>query len=255
MYYGLITIRSSSSRLKNKCYLKINNIKIIEHIILRCLYGGINPIICTSTSRDDKRLVNIAKKYSIDFFQGSLLNKIKRWHDCIIKKDIKSFHVIDADDPYFDYEAIKESINILKKNKFEVVKPSKASRCGGASEGYSFSKKGIKKLYKSLSLYKLEKKIDLLDTEMIDKYLENSKLISKTYLGKKYQIKKDIRLTLDYKEDFELIKILHNKFGIFARRGDINQFLKKNRKLLKINFFRNNYWSLKQNNFIMPQLK
>ena len=161
MYNGIITVRSSSLRLKNKCFLKINNIKIIEHIILRCLHASINPIICTSTSHQDRKLINIAKQYSIDYFQGSLLNKIKRWHDCIIKKNIKNFHIIDADDPYFDYEAIKESINILKKNKFEVVKPSQASRYGGASEGYSFSKKGIKKLYKSLNLYKFEKKINL----------------------------------------------------------------------------------------------
>ena len=48
MYNGIITVRTSSSRLKNKCFLKIDKIKIIEHIILRCLHGNINPIICTS---------------------------------------------------------------------------------------------------------------------------------------------------------------------------------------------------------------
>ena len=255
MYNGIITVRTSSSRLKKKCLLEINNIKIIEHVILRCLYGNITPIICTSQNYEDKDLVKIAKKYAIDYFQGSLKNKIKRWHDCIIKKKLEYFHTIDADDPYFDYEAVKESLNILKKNKLDVVNPSKASRFGGASEGYSFSKKGIIKLYKSLNFYKFDKKIDFLDTEMIDEFLKNSKLISKNYKGKKYQIKKNIRLTLDYKEDFKLIKVLHKRFGIFAKREEINKFLQKNKKILKINYFRNSYWNSKQKNFNMPQFR
>ena len=48
---------------------------------------------------------------------------------------------------------------------------------GGASEGYSFSRKGIIKLYKSLNLYKFEEKLDNFDTEMIDEFLDNSKLV------------------------------------------------------------------------------
>ena len=149
MYNGIITVRTSSSRLKKKCFLIIKNLKVIEHIILRCLYANIKPIICTSKNSEDKNLVKIAKKYGIDYFQGSLNNKIKRWHDCVIKKKIKFFHTIDADDPYFDYNAVKESLDVLKKKKLDLVKPSNASRYGGASEGYSFSQKGIIKLYKS----------------------------------------------------------------------------------------------------------
>ncbi len=255
MYNGIITVRTSSSRLKNKCFLKIDKIKIIEHIILRCLHGNINPIICTSLNYEDKNLVKVAKKYSIDYFQGSLKNKIKRWHDCIIKKRIKNFHTIDADDPYFDYEAVKESLDILKKKKLEVVKPSYASRFGGASEGYSFSRKGIIKLYKSLNLYKFEEELDNFDTEMIDEFLDNSKLVSINYKGKKYQIKKDIRLTLDYKEDFKLIKVLYKKFGSFAKREEINKFLRKNKNIMKINYFRNSNWSSKQKSFSLPNLR
>ena len=255
MYNGIITVRSSSTRLKKKCFLIIDNLKIIEHVILRCLYGNINPIICTSKNIEDKRLVKIAKKYGIGYFQGSLKNKIKRWHDCVIKKNIKFFHTIDADDPYFDYNAVRESLDLLKNKKLDLVKPSKASRYGAASEGYSFSQKGIIKLYKSLQQYKSKKKVDLLDTEMIDGYLDNSNLNYKNYKGKKYQIKKNIRLTLDYKEDFKVMKILFEKFGFFTSREEINKFLKKNKKILKINYFRNNSWNKKQKTFVMPGLR
>jgi spore coat polysaccharide biosynthesis protein SpsF len=255
MYNGIITVRSSSSRLKKKCFLKINDLMIIEHVILRCLHGNITPIICTSRNKEDNVLVEIAKKYEINFFQGSLVNKIKRWHDCIKSKKIKYFHTIDADDPYFDYYAVRESLDLLKKQKLDLVKPSKASRYGGASEGYSFSHKGIAKLYNSLKQFKLKSKLESLNTEMIDGYLDNSNLKYKIYRGKGYQIKKNIRLTLDYKEDFKLFKILFEKFGSFTNREVVNNFLKKNKHILKINYFRNNSWDKKQKNFKMPKLK
>ncbi len=255
MYNGIITVRSSSSRLKNKCFLKINDLMVIEHVILRCLHGNIKPIICTSKNKEDKKLVKIAKDFGIEFFQGSLQNKIKRWYDCARIKKIKFFHTIDADDPFFDYVAVKESLDLLKKNKLDLVKPSIASRYGGASEGYSFSRKGIVKLFDSLKKYKTKKRLNLLDTEMIDGYLDNSDLNFQVYKGKGYQIKKNIRLTLDYKEDYKLLKILFEKFGSFTNRETINRFLKKNKQYLKINFFRNKGWDKKQKKFKMPQIK
>ena len=48
-YIGLITVRTSSSRLKNKCLLYLNKkIRVIEHIILRCIDSDLVPILCTS---------------------------------------------------------------------------------------------------------------------------------------------------------------------------------------------------------------
>ena len=101
----------------------------------------------------------------------------------------------------------------------------------------------------------LKKKLDNFDTEMIDEFLDNSKLVSINYKGKKYQIKKDIRLTLDYKEDFKLIKVLYKKFGSFAKREEINKFLRKNKNIMKINYFRNSNWSSKQKSFSLPNLR
>ena len=45
------------------------------------------------------------------------------------------------------------------------------------------------------------------------------------------------------------------KFGSFTNRENINRFLKKNKNYLKINFFRNKGWDIKQKNFKMPKIK
>ena len=43
--YGFITVRTSSTRLPNKCLLPLGNESVIEHVIKRCLTYSIEPIV------------------------------------------------------------------------------------------------------------------------------------------------------------------------------------------------------------------
>jgi spore coat polysaccharide biosynthesis protein SpsF (cytidylyltransferase family) len=253
MYFGFITVRASSKRLPKKCFKKLNNITVIDHCILRAKSCKITPILCTTKNPADRILMKYAKKNRIRIFRGSEKNKIKRWYDCANYFNIKKFHTIDADDPYFDTNAIKKSIKELNQ-KYNIILPSKVSRKGGASEGYSFSKIGIYHLYKSLFDYKF-KNFENFDTEMIDGFIKKLKIKKKIFMGTKYEIKKDIRLTLDYKADYDLIKKISKKFHYSTSRFEINKFLNNNKNLLNINFFLNKKWKNKQNKFKIPQLK
>ena len=243
-FYGLITVRSNSERLNNKCFLKFGNINVLEHIILRCKHGGITPIICTSNNNRDNKIVKIAKKLKIKFFRGPEKNKILRWYLCCKKFKIKTFHTVDADDPYFDWDAIIKSIIILKNNKLDIVLPSKISRDGAASEGYSFKFNTLKKIIKKNPL--LENKN--YDSEMIESFIKKN-LKTKRFKGNSYQLKK-IRLTLDYKEDYKLFKKILENLGNFCHRKEINSFLLKNKKLIKINYFKNYFWARRQKKLI-----
>ena len=242
-YYCFITVRSSSSRLKKKCFLDFGNITVLEHVILRCIYGGLSPVICTTDNVVDIKIIKLAKLMNIKYFQGSEKNKILRWYMCSKKFKINNFHTIDADDLFFDWDAVKKSLQLLKKTKKDVVLPSKVSREGGASEGYSFSRFGLEKMIKEYKILKSKKS----DIEMIDNFLAN--LNKKTLNGYNYQIKK-VRLTLDYAEDYTFFKKIRDKLGNFSHRKKINLFLKKNLNLSKINYFRNKEWSNRQQNII-----
>lgn len=244
-YFGLITVRTNSTRLKKKCLLKFGNINIIEHIILRAIKNNIIPIVCTTTSKSDSILEKISKKYKVKCFRGSVKNKIKRWHDCAKKNKISFFHIIDADDPFFDSTTIKKSILKCMANN-DIIFPSDVSRKGGASEGYSFSYEAINKLNEIVK--KLGKKHDSVDTEMIEKFINNKVFSTKILKGSNYEIKK-ARLTLDYMEDYKMLTKVRDLCGNFASRKKINKFLKKNRDILKINFFRNSDWEKKQKLF------
>jgi len=247
-YFCFITVRSLSSRLKNKCFLDFGGVRVLEHIILRCIYGGLTPIVCTSNNKADKKIINLAKSMNIEYFKGSEKNKILRWHLCMKKFNIKFFHTLDADDLFFDWDSIKKSLKILKDSKYDIILPSKISREGGASEGYSFSKYGIKKMINKFKILKSKNS----DIEMIDSYLE--KLEKKTLKGSTYQLKKT-RLTLDYKEDYIFLQRIRKKLGNFSHRKEINYFLKKNPNILKINFFRNKDWADRQKLIIANNTK
>ena len=243
-FYGLVTVRTGSTRLKKKCLLNFGKVNIIEHIIQRSLKRNIIPIICTTQSKNDDIIVKISKKLKVKYFRGSTRNKIKRWHDCVKKFKIKFFHTIDADDPYFDELAIKNSLKLIKNSKYDIVFPSKISREGAASEGYSFSFEAIERLNNSIK--KNYKKYKNIDTEMIERFIDIKKFKIKKFKGMYYQLKK-IRLTLDYKEDYIMLNEIQKKLGNYISRKKINKFLKNNKEIAKINFFRNSDWAKKQN--------
>ena len=138
---GFITVRSSSTRLPNKCLLPLGNNNILQHVIKRCLKYGIDPIVCTSIDPSDDIIEEICKKMKIKFFRGSLINKLKRWSDCASFYEIKDFHTVDADDPFFDGDEMILSMKKLRDGNYDVVLPTISSSNGGASVGYSLTSK------------------------------------------------------------------------------------------------------------------
>ena len=248
MYTCFLTVRSGSKRLKNKPLRKIGKLTFIEHTILRCQKNNLIPIICTSNKKKDRIFNQFAKKYKIRIFFGSEENKIKRWLDCARLHNIKKFHTLDVDDPFFDSTNIKKSLDMLssKSESRQLICPSKKSRQGGASEGYSFLTNYLEEIILKKRLY-----IDNLNIEMIDNILKKFK---KTILpNSSYETRLNFRMTLDYIEDYHFFKKIYENLGHFAHRRRINHFLNENSYLKDINYFRNKIWKDNQNKLMKKQ--
>ena len=231
---GFITVRTSSTRLPNKCLLPLGDETVISHVAKRAVAYGIEPIICTSTDKSDDILEEISKELGVKCFRGSLVNKLKRWSDCAEHFNVNSFHTIDADDPFFDGSEMIESLNLLKSGNFDVVCPTKSSSAGAASVGYSLTSAVVKR-----ALVNLE---DDTDTEMMWFYLEKLNGIRMTILPESRPQISDIRLTLDYEEDYWLLASIARILGNSASRDAVNQLFLNNPDLAKVNFFRNEEW-------------
>jgi spore coat polysaccharide biosynthesis protein SpsF len=245
IYNCLLTVRTASSRLKNKCLLPFGNYNFIEHSIKRCLNFNLQPIVCTTSLRNDNLICAIAKKYSVKFFRGSSNNKIKRWYDCANYFKLNNFHIIDVDDPFFDDKSVKKSLEFLKK--YDLVLPSNKSRAGGGSEGYSVKIEVLEKILSKLN----RKKINNMNIEIVDNFFKSKKFNFFILPNAKYETYSNFRVTLDYQEDYFFLNIIRQQLGNFAGRVKINNFLDKNKFLKKINFFRNDEWKKRQ----MQQIK
>ena len=239
MLRGLITVRTLSSRLPGKCFLSFGKYSVLEYIILRSKYYKINPIICTTNHKSDNKIIDIANKLKIQYFRGSINNKIKRWRDCANHFDLNFFHTIDADDLFFCGEEIHASIKYLKNNqKFDIIYPSKLSSSGSAILGYSFTNRAINELAKQIPQNR--------DTEMINPYIEKNKKLKYKIFRDPINYKYKARMTLDYIEDYIFLDTLRSKLTMFPNRKNIFDLLKKQPELKKINYKKNVVWKKNQ---------
>ena len=231
---GFITVRTSSTRLPNKCMLPLGDETVISHVVKRAISYGIEPIICTSTDKSDDILEEISKELGVKCFRGSLVNKLKRWLDCAERFNVNSFHTIDADDPLFDGKEMIASLDLLRSKDCDVVCPTESSSAGGASVGYSLTTAIIKKALENLD--------PDTDTEMMWYYLEKVSQVKMEILPEASNANIKVRLTLDYEEDYWLLASITRILGNSASRDAVNQLFLSNPDLAKVNFFRNEEW-------------
>ena len=72
---GFITVRTSSTRLPNKCMLPLGDETVISHVVKRAISYGIEPIICTSIDKSDDILEEISKELGVKCFRGRSLHR------------------------------------------------------------------------------------------------------------------------------------------------------------------------------------
>jgi len=230
---AFITVRTSSTRLPQKCLLPFGDGNILEHIIRRAKHYSLDAIVCTSVDKSDDIIQLIAENEDVKCFRGSMLNKLKRWCDCCDHFNIEKFHTVDADDPFFDGELMKKSFMLLNEG-YDMVCPTESSSAGAATVGYSITRNIINKACKLTEENE--------DTEMMWYYLEKVKGLRKIVLPEEERGQIQVRLTLDYEEDYWLLQTVRRIVGNFATRKNVDDLFRRNPDLYKINWFRNEEW-------------
>jgi len=227
---AIVTVRNSSSRLPGKPLLKIyEKFCSIDIVIERAKKIGIPVILATSKNSEDNIFEEIAKIHNVEIFRGSLLNKIKRWNDCFKKFKIDNALLIDGDDLAYDFEIGKRALTKLQNTKVDLIINPKNIVCGFFT--YAISKNGISKLFKYANS-------DLLDTDVITKFIELAKLKTEKIELYDFEQDKKVRLTLDYNDDLEFFRILYKELNIMSSGYEIINYLEKNKNVAEKNFHR-----------------
>ena len=235
---AFITVRSSSTRLPEKCFLPFGTGSVLEHVIRRVKHYDLDPIVCTTSEVTDDTIIELAK-CNVKFFRGPVENKLLRWSQCCEHFDLKSFHSVDADDPFFCGDEVKRSYDLLQTG-FDMVTPSPSSSGGGATVGYSLTANIVKRASLATSHDQ--------DTEMIWSYIEKVPGLSKIILDDPKDNIISTRMTLDYHEDYVLLEAIRLIVGNLATREEVCKVIENNPDLVYVNSFRSEEWSTNQKN-------
>jgi len=241
-----ITVRSDSSRLPQKCYKKICGKYVIEYVIEQAKKSKMADmvVLCTTDLSEDNKLCEIAKLNNIDFFRGSVDDKLARWRGATRKFGVDFFVTADGDDLFCSSELMDLAFKQYTTNRSEFIQG--ANLVDGA---FTY---GIK----TSALNKVCEIKTTTDTEMMSIYFTDTDLFKVEELFNVPAIYKrnDIRMTLDYEDDFKFFKTVIEHFaGKNFGTQDVLSFLNDNIEIAGINFYLEGRW--KQNQIKNTKLK
>lgn len=209
-YALVITARMKSRRLPNKALLEINGRKMIEHIIDRAKIPRLPEmiILCTSTNPQDDVLCEIADDNGIEYFRGSEDDKLQRYLDASERFGFTHMIDVSGDNIFFDYECVDTFIEQFEADEHDVL------FCDGLPLGSSPIGLKMSAVREVCRMKNIE------DTEAYGQYFFNSKIFKVKRLKAAPEISRpDIRLTVDYPEDLELV------ISVFARMLPLANYL------------------------------
>jgi len=224
----LITARLKSTRLPFKILKDLNGKTVIERIIDRAKeVGGISEIvICTSTNAQDRALVDIAKTNSIYYFNGDEEDVLKRLLDAATFYGMDSFISITADNPLFSIYHANLVFEKLQTGKCEFVK-IEGLPLGCAV--YGVGVKALKVVWKIKPIF---------NTEIWGYLIDRPEVFTVESLKADGRFNKpELRLTLDYPEDYELISKIYSSVVLDRVLDllDVIDYLEGNPQLAHIN--------------------
>ena len=239
----IIPTRLGSSRLKKKSLIKVEGKALLAHLIDRLSRSKYikrkNIIICTTKKNEDDLLVEEGDKNKVTVFRGDEKDIIKRYFDCAKKFGLDLIISVNGDNPLTSIEhldiTIEKAIYINVNEKFIVTQKNLPLGCSS----YVFNINTLVKVYKN---YMTKEN----DTGFIY-FFTKTKLCKTLYIkeDKKISHFKNVRLTVDYAEDVEVMKLIFKKFiqKKYFSIYELLDFLKIYSSILKLNeHLDNKYW-------------
>ncbi|MFC1631085.1 cytidylyltransferase domain-containing protein [Candidatus Omnitrophota bacterium] len=226
-----IASRMSSTRLPGKVLMQIKGKPVLELMLERLrrsrLIDGI--IVATTLNQADQAIVELCQKLKVNYYRGSEEDVLQRILEAQQSAESDLVVELTGDCPLIDPELIDQCIEFYLNHDYVYVSNCAERSYPDGMDVQVFSTKALEEV--------AAKTRDPLDREHVGKYF---------YTSGNYRIHTlraegeffwpDLGITLDMKEDFELIKIIFehfqdNNFNL----GDILKFLRQNQHLLEIN--------------------
>ena len=226
----IIQTRMGSTRFPKKVLQNINSTKkVLEFLIDQLKYSKKidKIIIATTILEEDDVIEELCEKIQIKCFRGDAKNVLDRYYQCAKAFGINEIMRITSDCPLIDPRLIDQGVEKFENKDYDYVENSQ----GDFPHGLDFCIFRFNDLENAWKNAKLPSEQE----HVIPYILKN--IEQKKYFN--FQSEKNlskIRITLDYPEDLELLRMVVSQ--IKSRPillNDIITLFEKNPKLLKIN--------------------
>jgi spore coat polysaccharide biosynthesis protein SpsF (cytidylyltransferase family) len=227
----IIQARLGSKRLPRKSIAKIKNKPLIWYVIHRAKrVNGIKKIILATTKKkEDKVLVNIAKKSKVESFIGENNDVLDRYYKCALAYNADPIIRVTGDCPLLDPILISKMLRFYSKHNYDyvsnVLKPTYPD--GLDVEIFSFNT--LERIWKKAKLKS--------EREHVTSYIRNNLNEFRIF---DYVNDKDLssyRWTVDEKRDLEFVRkiysLMHPKK--YFTTNEILKVIMKNPKIQAIN--------------------
>lgn len=200
----------TSSRLPGKVLMKAGGKPLLQILIERLqLAQSLDSIVVATTTNDtDLPIVELCHKLGISFFRGSEENVLERVCGAGLEFGADTLVEITADCPLIDPKQVDHAVRLFKDSYPDSLYVSNSSPLGNAPDGMNVQVFKLKEL-----LGVLHDSPDEMDREHV------SYRFYRPESGKKYRPKfikyespcdrPDIFVTLDFLEDYDLIKAIY----------------------------------------------
>ncbi len=233
---AIVQARIGSSRLRGKVLKKINSKETIILLLERLSRAKkVNDIIVAiPNTKENDVLFEVLKKHNYKIFRGSEKNVLKRYYDCAKNYKISNILRITGDCPLVDPLLVDKVASIYLSNNYDYVSNIEDRTFPDGMDMEFFNFKTLSKILANV--------ISKYDKEHVTKYVLRTNIFDK-YNFKQSKNFSDLRITLDTKDDFLLIKKIFENFrnSLFSY-NDIIKYYQKNKKI----FIKTKEASLKQ---------
>lgn len=205
--------RTNSTRLPGKILLEICGKTILEIHLNRLKTSKLvdKLIVSTTVNETDDAIVEIAEKLNIEFFRGDETDVLDRYFQAVKNENADYIVRVTSDCPLIDGEIVDETVNFALRNELDY--------CSNRLE-YHYPDGIVVEVFTFAALEKAWNEAKLAsEREHVAPFIWKNSTFHGRNLFKSANfcgIEKDyenVRLTIDEKDDFRLLKILIEKFG------------------------------------------
>lgn len=236
----IIQARTGSTRLPQKMILPFYENEGIFSLLLKKLtatFGKNDIILATSINPNNDILVDIAKRYEVNYYRGSENDVLQRFIDAANEFKADKIIRVCADNPFLDMDFLNFLLQNFEKTECDYMSFSTSEGTPTIKTHYGFWAEAVK-------LSTLNKVKSMTDENLYHEHVTNFIYANKDVfdvrffnIDKEIENHDDIRLTIDTKTDFDIQKEIFNK--IYKEKPNFNafdivDFLNKNQQYMKI---------------------